>query len=309
MRMVIRITLVSAFVLLMVTPRSTLAAARVESNVVYGMYSGLALLMDVHFPDNPNGYGIVFIPGSGWHAPLSLDADPLKQGVESPHRGAERLLAGGYTLFSINHRAAPRFRYPAALEDAQRAVRYVRHHAARFGIDPDHIGAVGGSSGGYLALMLGVLDGAAPGQSPIDQESSKVQAVVALFPPTDFTAIGGRAVGAVASFLGQRVPPSSSQLADAPDSTELTLLRDASPVFHVSSEDPPFLLIHGDQDATVPYSQSEIFLDELERHGVTGELIRMPGGGHGASVAEGPNPPDYRNSMVEWLSRHLGNLP
>ena len=131
-----------------------LNAAKVERNVVFGGCSGLALLMDVYYPENPNGYGIIQISGSGWTKPLNLDAVMLN------HHGAvklmgEALVEAGYTLFSVNHRAAPRFTYPAAVEDVQRAVRFIRFHADRYGINSERIGAIGGSSGGHLVSMLG----------------------------------------------------------------------------------------------------------------------------------------------------------
>jgi len=90
---------------------TTAAQARVEKNVVYGMYSGTALLMDVHYPANPNGFGIVFIPGSGWNAPLQYSSPPLK---ESPQveMYVPSLTQAGYTVFALNHRATPTFRYP-----------------------------------------------------------------------------------------------------------------------------------------------------------------------------------------------------
>ncbi len=152
--------------------------SRIESNRVYGMYSGLALLMDVHRPEKSNGYGIVQINGSGWHRPMSYDAVPLKDGPQTSMYAAP-LVEAGYTVFSINHRAAPRFQYPAAVEDAQRAVRYVRFHAEEFGIRPDRIGAVGGSSGGHLVSLLGVLDGWGDPEDPdpVNRESAKVQCV------------------------------------------------------------------------------------------------------------------------------------
>src|SRR6266540_21657 len=107
--------------------------SQVEKNVVYGMHSGLALLMDVYRPENSNGHAIVYINGSGWHAPPGYGAEQLKEA-----RGSERVVTAfpeaGYTLFAINHRAAPAFRYPAAIEDAQRAVRFVRRHAKDYGI-------------------------------------------------------------------------------------------------------------------------------------------------------------------------------
>src|SRR5882672_4045971 len=108
------------------------AQSRVDKNVVYGMYSGAALLLDVHYPAKSNGLGVIFISGSGWNAPLGYSATPLK---ESPQveMYAPSLLQAGYTVFALTHRATPTFRYPAPVEDAQRAVRFIRHNAARFG--------------------------------------------------------------------------------------------------------------------------------------------------------------------------------
>ena len=127
----------------------------VERNVIFGMYSGFALLMDVHRPVTSNGYGIVFVAGSGWQAPLEYGATPLKD-TQVPLWGPA-LVAAGYTVFAVNHRAAPRFHYPAAVEDVQRAVRFIRHHAKVYGIDPDRIGGLGGSSGGHLIGLVSTL--------------------------------------------------------------------------------------------------------------------------------------------------------
>ena len=278
------------------------AQSRIETNVVYGMYSGLALLMDVHRPENPNGYGIIVIPGSGWHASMSLDAGGLKSRVNADHFGLDRLLERGYTLFSINHRAAPRFRYPAAVEDAQRAVRFIRHHAEAYGVRPDRIGAFGGSSGGHLVSMLGVLDGDPnpDAASPVDRESAKVQAVAALFPPTDFVAFAtgnGGSKEVVSSFLGTPYRPQ-----------EGTVYTDASPIHYVSRDDAPVLLVHGDRDPVVPFGQSELFHAELTAVGVPVRLIPVPGGGHGASLLDGENTPDYFDPMVTWFDRHLRNI-
>ena len=112
--------------------QSDLNAAKVDRNVVFGMYSGLALLMDVYYPKNPNGYGIIHIAGSGWSKPLSLDASMLNHSRHVEIEG-KVFVDAGYTLFSINHRATPRFVYPAAVEDAQRAVRFIRYNARNYG--------------------------------------------------------------------------------------------------------------------------------------------------------------------------------
>ncbi len=291
----------AAILVMAVAPRSSHGQANVESNVVYGMYSGLALLMDVHHPASPNGIGIVLIQGSGFHQPTSLDADHLKDSAQRGRLASNELLESGYTLFSINHRAAPRFRYPAAVEDAQRAVRFIRHYAARYGIDRDRVGVLGASSGGYLASMLGVLDGdeARDDLSAVNRESSKVQAVVAWYSPTDLVEFGPS--GTHASFVGTRWSPD-------PESEEARQYAEASPAYYVTRDDPPFMLMHGDADGVVPISQSENFEQKLSQAGVAVELIRIPGGGHGERNLGVPNAPDYAGSAVAWFDRHLRDI-
>ena len=237
------------------------AGSRVESNVVYGMYSGLALLMDVHYPQKPNGYGIIYIGGSGWYAPMSYDAKPLKDHGPSFTYG-NPLLDAGYTLFVINHRSAPRFRYPAAVEDAQRAVRYIRHYAAKYGMRADRIGAVGASSGGHLVSLLGVLDGEGDPQDadPVNRESARVQCVVAFYPATDFINGQPRAQEynpdgpGLLGFIGMERPSEGA----SPTSVEYKTYREASPIYHVSADDAPHLLIHGTTDIVVPIKHSEL---------------------------------------------------
>jgi acetyl esterase/lipase len=280
----------------------TLAAApRIESNVIYGMYSGLALLMEVYYPEKSNGYGVVFISGSGWHAPQEYSAEPLSKGAQGKLY-APRLTAAGYTVFSISHRAAPRFRYPGAVEDAQRAVRYVRHHAAQYHIQADRIGAVGGSSGGHLVLMLGVMDGKGDPQDadPVNRESAKVQCVVARAAPADLAVMSRSGGGAVTSFIGMPAPGTETGGA-----AEARIYRAASPVSHVTADDPPVLLMHGDADETVPIAQSEKMEAALRSSGVTVKLLRIPGGTHGPTFGNPPNAPDYMGEMIAWLDRHL----
>lgn len=282
------------------------AQARVDRNVVFGMYSGLALLMDVYYPENPNGYGIVFVSGSGWTRELSLDAAPITQtGQEDVY--AIPLAEAGYTVFNINHRAAPRFRHPAHLEDAQRAVRFIRHHADEFGIDPDRIGAMGGSSGAHLVSMLGVMDGKGDPDdpSPINRESSRVQVVVVRAAPTDFRN------DAAAPLFGFR------DTAGRQGTVEFRQLEEASPVMYVTPDDAPFLLIHGDADPVVPFELSVAMQAALEEAGVSASLVRVQGGGHGprfeaTRIIDGErvrglpqDPPDYIGAMIGWFDRYL----
>ena len=268
----------------------------IESNIVYGMHSGAALLLDVYKPVRPNGYGIVYVSGSGWTAPLAYSAPELKSNGQS-QQYAKALAAAGYTVFSVNHRALPRFRYPAPVEDVQRAVRFIRHNAAKFGIRADRIGASGGSSGGHLVSMLGTLDGKGipMDPDPVERESAKVQCVVARAAPVDFlTGDNGRFL------LGMARPT-----AEAKDTAEYRLHKEASPVTYISADDPPFLLMHGDKDDQVNYAQSEEMEAKLKAAGVTVKLLKIPGAGHGPTFPGAVNPPDYMGEMVRWFDRYL----
>ena len=259
------------------------AQARVEENVVYGMYSGLALLMDVHHPAEPNGKGLIVIHGSGWQAPTTYGSWQLKG------RGVPRIFVDvGYTVFVINHRQTPRFRYPAAVEDVQRAVRYVRYYAGRYDIDPDQLGGWGGSSGAHLISLLATMDGHGDPDDPdpVNRESAKLQAVVARAAPTNLAVFDGRqGVSALTSFMGS---PSNRGDPGA--------YREASPITYVTPDDPPLLLVHGDADPVVPFKQSGLMLAALEEHGVEARLIRIVGAGHG-----GNDLPE----TARWLNRHL----
>jgi acetyl esterase/lipase len=270
---------------------------RAETNVVYGMYSGLALLLDVYYPDQPNGYGIIHISGSGWRSPLGLDARPLKESAHVQIEG-QPLVEAGYTLFTINHRATPRFQYPAPVEDAQRAVRFIRYHAERYGIDPDRIGAIGGSSGGHLVSMLGVLDGRGDpeDESPINRLSAKVQCVVARAAKSSFITDGGDRIAST-MLLGAAVFPDVD-----PGSIEYHRARDASPIAHVTPGDPPFFLIHGEADDVVPITQSEAMAEALREAGVPCKFWRVPGVGHGPGLLADPA---FRAEVRAWFDEHL----
>jgi acetyl esterase/lipase len=255
------------------------------------MYSGLALLMDVYYPENPNGYGIIHISGSSWTRGLSLDARMLNHKRHVKLEG-EVFVEAGYTLFSVNHRAVPRFVYPAAVEDVQRAVRFIRYHADRYGINPAKIGAIGGSSGGHLVCILGILDGneILEDDTPVNRMNAKVQCVMARAAPTNFL---GEDIGE--SFLGARVR-------DKPSTIEYKRAYQASLINHVSTDDPPFLLIHGDKDPVVPYVLSENMYNKLLEMKVKSNLITVKGGVHGPGVI---NSPGVRGKMVQRMDLHL----
>jgi acetyl esterase/lipase len=293
-----------AIVLIVVaTARESAAQSRTERNVVYGMYSGLALLMDVHYPNTPNGFGVVFVAGSGWRTPLAYNAFHLKEAVGQFSLWGPPLLRAGYTVFAINHRAAPRFQYPAALEDVQRAVRFVRFNARRFGIDRNRVGGVGGSSGAHLIALAGLR--ASPGirndPDSVNRQAATFQAVVLRAGPMDLrllnTNVGGAAVTA---FLGRAFD-------GTPENQ--TLFAEASPIRHVSRSAPPALIVHGDADDTVPFEQAVAMEARLRGAGVPVKLIRVNRGTHAPTFTNNARPhrqlPQTMNEMVGWLDRYL----
>ena len=294
--------LVAAGFLLLGLSDTVSAQSRVDRNVVYGMYSGTALLLDVHYPAKPNGFGVIFIPGSGWSAPLGYAAPPLK---ESDQVGmyVPSLTEAGYTVFAITHRATPTFRYPAQLEDAQRAARFVRANATKYGISPTRIGGAGGSSGAHLVSMLGTMG--APGNAsdpdPVNRESARLQVIVARAAPLDLLQMNpSSASAALALLLGSRVVETTPKT-----SVEYKAAWDASPINYVSADSSPFLLIHGDADKTVPFSQSEMMEAALKKAGVPVMLVTVQGGDHGPTFPGATNPPDYKGEMVKWFDVYL----
>jgi acetyl esterase/lipase len=299
--MTLRVLLVACLSLYTITG----AEARVEKNVIYGMYSGLALLLDVHHPQKPNGRAVIVIQGSGWNSSQAYDAQPLTNLTSAIRFFVPKLLDAGYTLFVVNHRNGPRFHYPAALEDVQRAVRYVRYHSREYGVDSSRIGALGYSSGAHLAALLGVLDGAGDplDHDPINRGSGRVQCLVTAATPTDLQQAPGENV---TSFMGQ-LQPRRTLIDPEPDPVAVRAYREASPISHVSSSSAPMLLLHGDADEVVPVRQAEAMEAALKKAGAECGLIRLAGGGHGfaGETARHPDWPDIFAETVRWFNAHL----
>jgi acetyl esterase/lipase len=295
------------------TPSSESApsgVARIERNVIYGMYSGLALLMDVYHPQKPNGFGVIYIYGSAWSAPTGYDARPLKNSAPGLAALAFPLVEAGYTVFSIDHRAAPRFHWPAQIEDAERAVRFVRYYAKPSGINPARIGAIGYSSGAHLVSLLGLLPSAAEpggaqqpaedGGDPVEQESARVQCVIGAATPSDLAEVdtSPEAQVLLTAFLGRPVSANPS-----PTSAVFKALEEASPAHYVRTGAPPFLLIQGDADELVPYVESEQFTRQLEGAHVPVKLITIKGGTHNSIIQLQSD--EYRQAIVQWMDQYL----
>lgn len=219
------------------------------------------------------------------------------------------LVDHGYIVASISYRLAPKSTFPAQIEDVRSAIRWLRAHAGEFAIDPDRFGVCGESAGGQLAALAGVL----PDEPEGPGVSARVQAVVALCPGTDMT-VAAPSREEVAALLesddpedvrlGKTISHRNQLIADflgGPLAEHPDLAKQASPRLHVSKDDPPFLLVHGDQDILIPISQSELLVEALRLESVPAEFHVVPGAGHGFGRPPEPLLRRIREFFDSWL--------
>ncbi len=193
---------------------------------------------------------------------------------------AEVVNRAGFAVFAIDYRLAPQHPYPAALDDVRRAVAFVRLQAKRWKVDPKRIALIGVEAGGYLANL------ALP----------EVQAVVSVSAMSDLR--GWPVTPALQSFLAPLIAARGLDGA----------LAEASPVMHIRTDAPPFLLIHGDADARVSVVQSTHWQNALQAAGVRCNLILIGGGGHDATGwTEIRGVRDWESEMIAWLNVALGS--
>jgi acetyl esterase len=285
-----RMPCVVAFAALLV-PARLAARTPTQDGLVYGTAGGEKLTMDYYAAKGrPRHPVAIIIHGGGYVAGTS------KNGSEA--YCADFLAPAGYAVFSVNYRLAPKYPYPAMVHDVQRAIRYIRFHAPAWDADPNKIVLVGGSAGGFLSNMVGLLNARAveDANDPVDRESAQVQSVVTLFGPSDFR------TGPLTEHTHALLDASIAQKGEA------AALAEASPVTHVSDTAPPFLLIHGDKDEAVPFEQSVILQRALQAESVRCDLIRIPNGPHATgSWYKVPGVPDWERQMTEWLNNVLGH--
>ncbi len=261
-------------------------------DVVYGRKFGTALTLDVFRPEAPNGAAVMFMVSGGFNSDHSR--------VNA--RNYELFLAGGYTVFAIVHGSQPRFHALEILGDIHRAVRFVRHHAARYGIDPQKLGITGVSSGGHLSLMLGMTGG--PGKvdarDPIDRESSAVQAVACFCPPTDFLNWSGPGDDQLGvGEIGTRFKGAWDARIATREGRE-QLAREVSPINFVSARMAPTLVLHGDADKLVFPYQAKIFQEKCREVGAPYQLVMREGKDH-----VWPEMATDTAQFVAWFDRHL----
>ncbi len=243
-------------------PTSSAEDISVKNDVPYGTAGGQKLLLDLYQPAvetlKPRA-AVVLIHGGGW---TSFD--------KSTMQGMGIFLARqGFVAVSVDYRLLhdSQNRWPAQLDDVQMAVRWLRAHAGKYNIDPDHIGAFGHSAGAQLAALLGMEDTRDNSDPALAKYSSRVQAVVDVSGPTDFTRDHDPEGDAqLASFFGGDYNKAGD------------VWRDASPVDHVAKSDAPFLIIHGTRDEFVPIAQAQELNDKLQQAHVPVTFVKVNDG-------------------------------
>jgi acetyl esterase/lipase len=260
-------------------------------DVIYGRKYGVALTLDVFQPAKPNGIGILW-----------MISGAFKSGHENINPAAYKpLLERGYTVFTVVHGAQPKFTIHEIEGDIHRAVRFVRHNAAKYGIDPDHLGITGSSAGGHLSLTIGTQGtlGDPKAGDLVDRESSAVQCVACFYPPTDFlnwSKAGDDGVGYGPTIRDQAAfGPLSYSAAD-----RQLLGRELSPIYFVTSNMPPTLVMHGDSDKTVPLYQAQMFEKRCKEMGAPFKLMIKPGADHGW-----PGMDADVHIFADWFDGHL----
>jgi acetyl esterase/lipase len=207
------------------------------------------------------------------------------------------LAADGVAVASIDVRLLHAAQWPAQLEDPRAAVRWLRENAGRHGLDPQRIAIAGGSSGGHVAALVGTA--AAPAGESV---SSRVQAVIDFYGPADLLTMPANSPGPgktdadLAKANGARLL--GGIVRDRPERA-----REASALYQVSKDDPPFLILHGDRDPQVPLNQSERLHARLREAGVASELHVVAGAGHGGKDFDTPA---VRQKIRRFLQQALG---
>jgi len=264
-------------------------------NLTYAEAGDVKLQLDLILPKEGEGPypGLVLIHGGGWVGGTRHVFRPK----------AEEAARKGYVTATISYRLTnpdkttgkPEYPFPAQIHDCKAAVRWLRAHAAEYKLDPRRIGVMGASAGGHLSLLVGLTDPKddLEGELGPRDASSRVQAVVNIFGPTDLLRCFETSPGGV-GFL-------KALCNGTPEDSRELYVR-ASPVHYVTNDDPPVLTLHGEKDTLVPVEQAQLLDAKLKAAGVTHELVVLKDQGHGF---QGEAAQQAEQAAWDFLARHL----
>ncbi len=267
------------------------AGVKVDRNLAYVANGGRRQKLDLYRPEGARSPlpVLVWIHGGAWQTG-SKDMCPLI--------GAG-FVKRGYAVASIGYRLTDEAVFPAQIHDCKAAVRWLRASAAKYGLDPDHLGAWGASAGGHLAAMLGTAGGVKEfDQGEYLDQSSAIQAAVDFFGPSDLVAMV--TTPGFESHAAYNAPEAKLIGGTVLDHRELA--AKASPATYVSKESAPFFIAHGDHDRTVPVQQSQLLHEALQRAGSESQLEVIAGAGHGGAEFAAPA---LNERIAKFLDQHL----
>lgn len=272
-------------------PNSLPAGVKALWNVPYVTDGHERQKLDLFLPVAPSASPrpvIVRIHGGAW-----------RHGDKSTQQSIAKYVSRGYAAAAINYRYSQQAIFPAQIEDCKAAIRWLRAHAAEYGIDPDRIGVWGTSAGGHLAALLGTTGGVEDFDTGENlQFPSNVQAVVDCYGPTDLVA-----AAKTPGFEKRAAANSSaSQLLGGPILEKAELAAKANPIAYISKNTPPFLILHGDGDPLVPLNQSELLAAALRQAGADPLFLIVKGGAHGGEAFKAQ---EYTKVIPDFLDRCL----
>ncbi len=233
---------------------------------------------------------MIYIHGGGWRAGSKN---------QIPGILAKGVAEGRFSVVSVEYRFTDVAIHPAQVNDCVRAVQFVRQHAAEWRIDPERIGVTGGSAGAHLSLWVALADDAADADSedPVARQSSRVSCAVGFAGPTDWSLLASidHQHPAYRQLLGYEPGTPAGEM-----SAELK--TSVSPISHVSQDDPPILLVHGDADDIVPIEHARRLDAKLDEAGVVSDLHVVEGGEHNVAGAGGEA---VAEKVTAFLKKHL----
>lgn len=267
-------------------------------DIVYGEVHGTGLLMDSFVPKGKtNGIAIIDIASGAWNSDRGKIRDHARAGFY------DRFCYHGYTVFAVRPGSVSRYTAFEMVQNVKTGIRWVKEHAAEYGIDPARLGLTGASAGGHLAALAALTPEQAQTNSrnPILRHDTQVKAVGLFFPPTDFLDWGGKQAPMI--LLGHLLFVGGASGRTEEEITQAA--KAVSPALQVKAAPPPFLVFHGDADPLVPLQQSQKLVDALKSAGGAAELIIKKGGGHPwLTIAE------EVEVMAMWFdNRLLDSLP
>lgn len=262
-----------------------------QTDIPYARVGTHTLLLDLHMPTGvSNPPLVVYLHGGAWRIGDKEEAPPF-------------LVERGYAVASLNFRSSEEARFPANVHDIKAGIRFLRANATKYGYRADRIAVSGSSSGGHLAALVGVTNGHKELEGTVGThhgESSDVQAIVAWVGAYNLETVIPQSTP---EGLKLRVPAVQMLLGGLPEEVP-DLARLASPVAHVDRSDPPVIILHGDQDLSIPVNQALELDGAYRRAGLVAELLIVPGVGHVARPFFGPG--EAAERVIGFLQRTLG---